>query len=57
MKKIITLLIAVLPLIATEYINGYKEFELINPESTRNIDGDFTIIGNTVQGVTKCKSP
>jgi len=42
-------------LFATEYYDNYKEFELINPPETRSMYGNFAVIGNTVEGVTKCK--
>ncbi|GEM_PF-3851438 len=54
-KTIMIFLTVLLPALATEYIGDYQEFEILNPESTRNIIGNFTMIGNTVEAVTKCK--
>ena len=38
--------------IGTDYYNGTKEFERINPPKTRNIIGDYTIMGNTITCIT-----
>jgi hypothetical protein len=36
----------------TDYTEGLHDFELINPESTRNIIGNYTIAGNTIECIT-----
>jgi hypothetical protein len=38
--------------IQTTYHEGTRSFELVNPESTRNIIGNYIILGNTVECVT-----
>ncbi|NPA51156.1 MAG: hypothetical protein GXO02_05955, partial [Epsilonproteobacteria bacterium] len=37
----------------TDYIPGYHEFKLINPPNTRNVIGNFVILGNTLECVTQ----
>ena len=38
--------------IPAPYTNAWRDFSLRNPEDTRNIKGDVSVIGNTVQCVT-----
>lgn len=38
---------------ATDYKSGVQPFVLINPPSTRNIIGDYAILGNTVECITE----
>ena len=32
--------------------SGFRDFEIVNPESTRNINGDYLVTGNTIECVT-----
>ena len=36
--------------------SGFRDFEIVNPESTRNINGDYIITGNTIECVTTSTS-
>jgi len=54
LKRLFLLVFAASVALATEWVDDYQDFTLTNPENTRNIIGDFVVIGNTVEGVTKC---
>jgi len=56
LKKWVYIFFFVLLYGGTQYESDYKDFELINPPNTTNIFGNFVVVGNTVSGVSKCKS-
>ncbi len=55
MKKLLYLCVGLVFAGATDFVYDYHEFQLLNPQSTQNIYGNFKVIGNTVEGVTSCK--
>ncbi|WP_457562293.1 hypothetical protein [Caminibacter pacificus] len=55
MKKLLLFWLSVVLVGATNYVDDYQSFKLLNPQKTQNIYGNFVVIGNTVQGVTNCK--
>ncbi|QCI27856.1 hypothetical protein [Caminibacter pacificus] len=56
MKKFLLFIFSVIISSATVFTDDYSDFGLINPQETRNIYGNYAVIGNTVEGVTLCKS-
>ena len=36
----------------TQYTNGFVDFHIINPPSTRNVNGNFAVAGNTITCLT-----
>ena len=52
MKKFLILILSVILYGATVYNEGFQNFTVVNPESTRNVNGNYAIVGNTVECVT-----
>ena len=55
MKKLLIFIFGIIFLFATEYHEGDRNFIIVNPQSTRNIYGDYLLGGNTVECVTDSK--
>ncbi|GAB6074585.1 hypothetical protein [Nautilia lithotrophica] len=53
MKRIYILFLIITSIFAaTDYHEGFHDFEIVNPDNTRNIKGGYVIVGNTVECVT-----